>query len=66
MKREKADEEADEDAERTSGEPSSEGSAEDKVPEGGGKEDSEERTSTARLWRPRWSVNNRAYRLGMA
>lgn len=65
MKREKADEEADED-ERTSGEPSSEESAEDKVPEGGGKEDSEERTSTARLWRPRWSVINRAYRLGMA
>lgn len=66
MIKERAGQEAEEDEERALGEPSSEGSAEDKAPERGGKEDTEERTITVHLWKPRGCMVNRTCRLGMA
>lgn len=63
---ERAGQGAEEDEERASGGPNSEGSAGDKAPEGGGKEDTEERTITVHLWKPRRCMVNRTSRLRMA
>lgn len=65
MIKEKAGQGAEEDEERASGESNSEGSVEDKAPEGGGKEDTEKRTITVHLWKPRGCIVSEDCRLRM-